>query len=296
MMLRNATEMEIQNLKNIFANDSYAMNHVNNGQTIFLDTGKPDNLLRFFSEEDLDNTIAKNFVAATGNGYFAVLDIDSNVQKGEYAPIFEPATPYIRKYVVPVIKKIVEVERPIVFDIPEANETVEVDVTSIPTEMQVDIFNNLPMTKNRMETMYHTKSVNTVMRKGWVKIIDSQYEITAAGVSAQSRVKIEGVDRRKSEFKEFKTGDVINDMNIDVKIDMSSIPTVIQRDILTKLPMTKDMMAQNYHGKSINSVLRNGWMVISGDQIIATDAGLLAKDRVHVKDPNAKRGRKPKAK
>lgn len=298
MFVRDATEIEFQNIKNLFANDAYVANMIHTTKLVALDfvDGGTTNLLNYYPEDYLDNVLVAKFMVATHQGFLTLVSLDTNVEFGLQQVKFDSSQSYRKKYHVPVVKKVGEAERPIIFDIPEVKEIIEVDMSSTPTEMQADILTKLPMNKNQFETMYHTKSINTVIRKGWVQYVDDQYEITEAGVAAQSRNKIDGVDRRKAEFREFKNASMVTDANIDVSVDLKSIPTDIQRDILSKLPINLEAIVQNYHGKSINSVLRNGWMKIDGNMMVATEAGFQAKDRVHIKDPNEKRGRKPKMK
>lgn len=298
MFVRGATEVEFQNIKNIFVNDAYVAKMIHDTKLIALDFvgDETTNLLNYYPEDYLDNVLVANFMVATQQGFLTLVSNDADIEFGARQVKFDDKQSYMKKYHVPVVKKFVEAERPIIFDLPEVKEIIEVDMTSTPTEIQTDILSKLPMKKNQFETMYHTKSINTVIRKGWIQYVDDQYEITEAGVAAQSRIKIDGVDRRKAEFREFKNASMVTDSNIDVSIDLKSIPTDIQRDILSKLPINLDAIVQNYHGKSINSVLRNGWMKIDGSMMVVTDAGFQAKDRVLVKDPNEKRGRKPKMK
>lgn len=298
MFVRGATEIEFQNIKNIFVNDAYVAKVIHDTKLIALDFvgDETTNLLNYYPEDYLDNVLVANFMVATQQGFLTLVSNDADIEFGARQVKFDDKQSYMKKYHVPVVKKFVEAERPIIFDLPEVKEIIEVDMTSTPTEIQTDILSKLPMKKNQFETMYHTKSINTVIRKGWIQYVDDQYEITEAGVAAQSRIKIDGVDRRKAEFREFKNASMVTDSNIDVSIDLKSIPTDIQRDILSKLPINLDAIVQNYHGKSINSVLRNGWMKIDGSMMVVTDAGFQAKDRVLVKDPNEKRGRKPKMK
>lgn len=298
MFVRGATEVEFQNIKNIFVNDAYVAKMIHDTKLIALDfvDGETTNLLNYYPEDYLDTVLVANFMVATQHGFLTLVSNDTDIEFGSRQVKFDDKQSYMKKYHVPVVKKVVEAERPIIFDLTEVTEIIEVDMTSTPTEIQTDILSKLPMKKNQFETMYHTKSINTVIRKGWVQYVDDQYEITEAGVAAQSRIKIDGVDRRKTEFREFKNASMVTDSNIDVSVDLKSIPTDIQRDMLSKLPINLDSIVQNYHGKSINSVLRNGWMKIDGSMMVATEAGFQAKDRVHVKDPNEKRGRKPKMK